>query len=98
MAEGIVVSVQYKLKPGMEIIGRQDLEELAVLNRKAEGCKKVTLHRDLKDPAHFLSISHWDGMDKFMALLGEPHIKDYAEKSKKRLQHPFEVTIWEALD
>lgn len=95
MPKAITVTVEFRMRPGMEVIGRQELSEMIGLNRKAEGCRDIVIHRDLKDPGHFLTVSHWDSMDQFMKLLGEPHIKTYADKSKKLLQQPFEVVIWE---
>lgn len=44
-----------------------------------------------------MTLSRWDGMENFMKLLNQPHIKTYAEKSKKLLEEPFEVTIWHTL-
>jgi quinol monooxygenase YgiN len=98
MSKGIVVMVRYKAQPGMEVITRQELMEMLNINRKAKGCNDIALHRDLKKASHFMTVSHWDGMDDFMALLNEPHIKDYAKKSKQILEEPFEVTIWQKID
>lgn len=98
MSKGIVVMIRYKAQPGMEVIVRQELEDMATLNRKTLGCEEIVLHRDMKKASHFMSVSRWDGMDNFMKLLNQPHIKEYAEKSKKLLEEPFEVTIWQALE
>lgn len=98
MSEKIVVVARYKVQPGMEVIARQELEDMATLNRKAPGCLGMELHRDKRKAALFMTISRWNCMDDFMKLLSQPHIKEYAEKSKKLLEEPFEVTIWDPLD
>ncbi|BBD07264.1 putative quinol monooxygenase [Desulfovibrio ferrophilus] len=97
MPEGITVTVSYLFRPGMEIIGRQELEEFSAANRTSDGCKSIAIHRDLKNAASYMTVSKWESLDHFMKLLNEPHIKSYADKSKKLLVEPFKVQIWEEI-
>lgn len=98
MPDEVTVTVRYVFKPGMEIIGKQMLCEFVTENRKSAGCKDIIIHRDRKNPASFLTISHWESMDHFMELLALPRIKDSAESAKRILARPFEVEIWSAVD
>jgi len=97
MPDEVTVTVRYLFKPGMEIIGRQLLSEFIELNRKEPGCLDTILHRDRKNPASFMTISHWESMDKFMELLNLERVKTSAEKGKQLLARGFEVEIWTAL-
>lgn len=98
MSDEITVTVRYVFKPGMEVIGKQTLCEFVAENRNAQGCRNIIIHRDRKNPASFLTISHWESMDLFMALLATPRVKDSAEKAKQILAQPFDVEIWSAVD
>lgn len=98
MSDEITVTVRYAFRPGMEVIGREILCDLVKENRKSPGCKSIVMHRDRKNPASYLTISHWESMDAFTKLLAAPHIKKYAEQGKQVLLHPFKVEIWSALD
>lgn len=98
MPDAVTVTVRYFFKPGMEVIGKQALCEFVAENRAAPGCQGIVLHRDRKNPASFLTISHWDSIDQFMELLAQPRIKETAEQAKRILARPFEVEIWTPLE
>lgn len=95
MPNRITVTVNYLLRPGMEVIGHQMLRDFITINKKQPGCLEIQLHKDAKKPAAFLSISVWESKEAFHALLTEPHIKEYATKSQQLLAEPFAVRIWE---
>ncbi|MBU1002855.1 MAG: antibiotic biosynthesis monooxygenase [Proteobacteria bacterium] len=98
MPETVTVTVHYLFRPGMEVSGRQELEEFVALNRAFSGCISSVIHRDLKNAASYMTISKWESMDQFMKLLNEEHIKLYAEKSRRILIKPFKVQIWKEID
>lgn len=98
MQQGITVSVHYLFNPGMEVVGRQMLQEFVSLNRAYEGCRDIAIHRDIKNPASLMTISHWDSLDAFMLLLNEPRVKEAAEQGKQILAKPFKVRIWESIN
>lgn len=98
MQPGITVSVHYLFNPGMEVIGRQMLQEFIATNRDCAGCRDITIHRDIKNPARLMTLSHWDSLDAFMQLLGEARVKEIADKGKQVLAKPFKVRIWESID
>ncbi len=56
---------------------RAELEKLIDITRSEEGCLQYDLHRDNRNPAHFMFYENWESRESWQTHMSNQHLKDY---------------------
>jgi quinol monooxygenase YgiN len=106
VAEAIVVTAEFRLKPGqVDEWLRLMLDHYGPACVEERGMLRYWLHRDDDDPAHILLYEQWADRGDFEASLQAAWRKDYHADTERLWDKPRVMTVyrriatpWETLD
>ncbi len=93
MAEDVRVAAFLHAKPGQEDAVMQAALACVAPTRAEAGNAMYILHRDVKDPAMFVFIEHWQSQKALDQHMQTPHFKTLGQAIDGKLAEPLAVHV-----